>query len=121
MTTSMLIFFGAGLLLAAAAAPMMRRKVGPNPLYGLRVKATFADERVWYEANARSGRDLFVFGFAVSAMSLTLPLVPEMTEPVHAWICTAVLTVGVVVLCAVGWIRANGMGVDGRQSTVDSP
>ena len=54
MVVLAVVFALTGLLLAGLAVPLMRRRVPPNGLYGLRVAATFADEEVWYEANARS-------------------------------------------------------------------
>lgn len=55
------------------AVPLIRRKVAPNALYGVRVKATFADEEVWYDANERSGRDLFLIGATELLGALLLP------------------------------------------------
>lgn len=34
----------------------------PNRWYGLRLPATFADEQVWYDANAVGGRDMMLLG-----------------------------------------------------------
>jgi hypothetical protein len=56
------MFVGAGLLLMLLAVPLARRRVRPNRWYGLRLRATFADERIWYDANAASGREMAVFG-----------------------------------------------------------
>ena len=47
-------FWFLGLVFIALAIPLLRRKVGPNHLYGLRVKETLENEDVWYEANARN-------------------------------------------------------------------
>lgn len=68
-----LIFVFVGVLLMALAVPLMRRRVPPNPLYGLRVRATFADSFVWYEANAANGRDLFLLGAALALAAAVLP------------------------------------------------
>ena len=51
-----------GLLLIALGWPMAARRVPPNRWYGLRVPATFADEQVWYVANAVAGRDMMALG-----------------------------------------------------------
>lgn len=52
--------FAAGLLLFAAGIPLYLRRIPPNPLYGIRVRSTMSDERIWYDINARAGRDLMV-------------------------------------------------------------
>ena len=59
MTFILLMHVSAGLLMASLAVPLMRRKVGPNALYGFRVRRTLEDPAIWYDANAFAGRCLF--------------------------------------------------------------
>jgi hypothetical protein len=54
--------------------PLMLRRVPPNCIYGVRVKATYADEWVWYEANAAGGRDALCYGI-VQLAAVFVPLV----------------------------------------------
>src|SRR5688572_8540710 len=89
MTT--LLFAAVGLLLVAGAVPLLRRRVRPNGWYGLRTPATFADEAVWYEANAGSGRDLLLLGLLVLSLALLLPLVPTLPSSAHGGVLTAAL------------------------------
>ena len=65
----------------AVAVPLMLRRVPPNPIYGLRVRATFADPSVWYDANAASGRDLFWLGAAIVVAAVVLPRVASGSAP----------------------------------------
>jgi uncharacterized membrane protein len=105
----MTIVLGAiSLSLVILGVPLMLRRVRPNPLYGLRLPATFADEWVWYEANARTGRDLLLHGMLLFAVAVALPLsgVGE-TASVLAWSGIAVL--GMIVITVVGWRRANAL------------
>ena len=51
-----------GVVLIGLAIPLMLRRVKPNALYGFRVPATFADESVWYDMNARAGRHMAAIG-----------------------------------------------------------
>ena len=60
-----ILFWIIGLLLIGLAIPLLKRKVGRNSLYGLRVAETLENEDVWYEANARSARDLVRLGLGV--------------------------------------------------------
>ena len=62
MNADLFVFPFAGLIFVGLGIPLALRKVGPNGKYGLRVPATFADESVWYDANAAVGRDLIVAG-----------------------------------------------------------
>ena len=56
------ICFASGLLLIAAGIPLWLRRVPPNALYGVRFASTLSDDRIWYEINARCGRDLVGIG-----------------------------------------------------------
>ena len=115
MTTLVATFAGVGLLLIALAVPLVRRKVPPNGWYGVRVAATFADDWVWYEANARSGRDLLIIGVAQVALAVLLALV-AVPEYVYTLVNVTVLLVGAVVFAAVGIRRANRLLMDRRGS-----
>jgi uncharacterized membrane protein len=111
-----LLFVAVGLLLIGLAIPLMRRLVRPNRLYGLRVPATFADDWVWYEANARTGRDLFCVGLFQITMAILLAVVPGVTDPLNVGINAAILFVGAIVMAAAGWKRANRL-LDQRRSS----
>ncbi len=100
------LFVVVSLLLMALALPLVFRRVPPNPGYGLRVPATFRDERVWYEANAASGRELFVLGAVMLGLGLVPPWFGWRGE--SHWIAwSVVLVAGAVMLLVVGWRRAN--------------
>ena len=101
-----ILFCAVGLLLIVLAIPLIRRRVGPNPLYGVRLSATFADDWVWYEANARSGYDLLYLGVLVVASALLLPFVGLPPEA-YALCMTALLLLGTIIMAVVGWRRAN--------------
>ena len=55
-----------GPLLLLLAIPLWFRRVPPNALYGVRTRATLADETLWYDVNASCGRDLAVAGALVT-------------------------------------------------------
>jgi uncharacterized membrane protein len=101
------LFTGVGLLLVVLGAPLVKRRVGPNLLYGLRVPATLADEWVWYEANAASGRDLVVLGIAQVMVAMGLALVFRLSAGPYAVANAAFLIGAVLVFAVVGWRRAN--------------
>ncbi|RMD62291.1 SdpI family protein [Candidatus Parcubacteria bacterium] len=95
-----------GVLFIVLAIPLIRRRVPPNHWYGLRVPATFAHERVWYEANARMGRDLLVLGILVIALGA---LLYGATMP--AWLSvllwSAFVLSGVIFVTVRSWRFAN--------------
>ena len=101
MTDTMLLVVG--VVLVAVSIPLILRRIPPNRWYGLRVPATFADEYVWYEANAKSGRDLLIFGLIPILLALRPPVVGELSE----WASAAVLVAGGLAIAVGGWRRAN--------------
>jgi hypothetical protein len=96
-----------GLLLVLLGWPMAMRRVRPNRWFGLRVPATFADETVWYDANAVTGRDMMALGALVVAIALMLPHLAGLRGGAYAAICAGVLGVGSLILTARGWRVAN--------------
>ena len=96
-----------GVLLALLGWPLAARRVGPNRWYGLRVPATFADREVWFDANALTGRDMIGLGVTVAAVSLLLPRIVRLPEPIYSGICAGILGLGAMVLTVRGWRAAN--------------
>jgi len=102
-----LLFTGVGALLIVLGIPLAYRRVRPNAFYGLRIPATFADERVWYEANALTGRDITVVGAVLIAVALGLPHVLRLPPEGYVGICTAVLLGGTLGSTIRAWRLAN--------------
>ena len=105
------LFTGVGLLLILLAVPLMRRSVRPNGWYGLRVAATFADEWVWYEANARSGRDLFILGTIQIVIAIATAVL-RVPETAYAIVNIAMILLGTVTFAIIGVRRANRLLVE---------
>lgn len=98
---------GSDVLLMALAVPLIRRRVPPNAWYGVRVAATFADREVWYETNARAGRDLFVAGALHLALLLVLMLAPGVPFEGRMAIAIGTITAAVLVVAVRAWRHAN--------------
>ena len=111
----MAVSAGASLVIITIAIPLIRRRVPPNAIYGLRVPATFADEWVWYEADARSGRDLLALGMVLMAVTIAIPIVGFSIVAYMAWAVVALA--GVIVTGIVGWLRANHLLRERRQTS----
>jgi hypothetical protein len=86
-----------------AGFPLMRRKVPPNRWYGIRLRSTLADERLWYAVNARSGRDLLVVGTTVVFLALGTPLVFP-----HWWPEGRALVVAIVLIVGLAAVTVRG-------------
>jgi uncharacterized membrane protein len=107
MSITVAVFLAVGLLFVGISLPLIRRRVPPNQIYGLRVPATFADEWVWYEANARSGRDFFALGIVVMVVAVVLPFVVRIGESAYTLAMAGVLLVGTLASAVRGWRTAN--------------
>ena len=102
-----LLFPALGVLLVALGWPMATRRVRPNHWYGLRVPATFADEHVWYEANALAGRDTMALGVVLVLVAVALPRLTTLPDSAYTVVCAGILGVGSVLLTLRGWRMAN--------------
>jgi hypothetical protein len=112
-----LVFSGIGLLSILVGAPLAVRRVPRNRWYGLRIPATFADEEVWYEANAAMGRDLIVLGGVELLVVLALPRMGLGSRPVYGAVCATVFATGSLVATMRGWRLANRLLRERRSTT----
>ncbi len=99
-------------LFVLLSIPLALRKVPPNVVYGYRTRATLADERVWYQANAHFGVRLIVacLASAFAALVLAQPGVfsPETFLPVSVVLLGAPVAVaGVLTSRHVGRITRS--------------
>jgi hypothetical protein len=110
-----------GLLLIALGWPMAARRVPPNRWYGLRVPATFADEKVWYEANAAAGRDMMILGAVLVSVALVLVRLVDLSDSTYSGACAGLLGVGALILTVRGWRAANRMLRDRQHAPSRDP
>lgn len=108
-------FVVVGLLFIGLAIPLMKRRIRPNTVYGLRVQATLADEWVWYEANAGHGRDLLYCGLCQVAAAMLLLTAPDIA---YVIINAGVMLAGTIWVAAVGISRAKRLQEQHRESSV---
>jgi hypothetical protein len=97
MATLLILFTGSGLLLAALSVPLILRKIGPNPLYGFRVKRTLEDPAVWYPVNAYAAKRLLVVGLVISVFAILLFFVPGVDLLVYALANAGIGLVGLAI------------------------
>jgi hypothetical protein len=89
-----------GALLSLLSVPLILRWVGPNPFYGLRVKATLKDPQLWFDVNSYAGWWMLAAGLSAIFAALALAFVPGITTDEYSLACLAVggvvLVVGLV-------------------------
>ncbi len=84
MMILLVMYVAIGLLLSAISVPLILRRIGPNPVYGFRVKQTLEDPEVWYDVNAYAGKGLFLDGLITVIAALVLALVPGISVDRYA-------------------------------------
>ena len=110
ITGLMIMFVGMGLLIVGLSVPMILRRVKPSPWYGFRTPKTLADEGIWYEANAYSGRLLLVLGTIWAVGAVVLRYVPGIGTDLatYSTVCGVMLMVGLlaVVILSLWYLRS---------------
>ena len=102
MNTPYVIVASAILLLAALSVPLVKRWVPPNPLYGVRTAATAANPQVWYEANARAGKELCILA-VIALLVLTAGAIVSDRGPSGVGATAVFLGLGSVVVALRAW------------------
>ena len=91
-----------GPLLVLLALPLWGRRVPPNRFYGVRTRTTLSDEALWYEVNARSGRDLAIAATLYTVASFVIGAVGS------AWPAELrTLAIAVALIVALGWVSVR--------------
>lgn len=114
MVTLLILFTGSGLLLAALSVPLILQKIGPNPLYGFRVKQTLEDPAVWYPVNAYAAQRLLAVGLAISVAAGVLFLVPGIGVLGYALTCGAIGLGGLLVAVVQSFLYLRSFAANGR-------
>jgi hypothetical protein len=97
-----------GIVFIALGLPLMRRRVPLNWKYGVRIAATLADESIWYDVNARSGRDLVVLGATLIGAAVVEPVLFASWRPErHVLSLIGILVAGVTVLATRAGLHAR--------------
>jgi uncharacterized membrane protein len=120
MMREQLVSVAIGALSIVVGVPLASRRVPRNRWYGLRIPATFADEHVWYEANAVTGRDLIVVGIVLLLVAFLLPRLGLGSSPAYAAVCVGVLAVGSFLATLRGWRLASRL-LQQRRSASATP
>lgn len=109
------LFFALSIFLIAMGWPLATRRVRPNHWFGVRVPATFADEFVWYEANAVFGRGIMALGAVLLLVAFVFSQLIAVSEVAYALIYVAILGGGVLVLTVYTWRLANRLLQERRE------
>jgi uncharacterized membrane protein len=107
-----------GIALIGLGIPLYRRRVPPNALYGVRLRSTLDDDELWYDVNARAGRDFIVIGTAFLVALGVAQTIGRAWDPVVRILVPLVLLVFGLMIETIAIVRlANRMSA-GRGSSV---
>jgi hypothetical protein len=90
-----------GPALILLSIPLIFRWVPRNRIYGFRIPPTLANDSVWYDANALSGRHMFALGLMMVLLEFILPAANR------AVVLSTIAFVGLAVIIAADWRTAN--------------
>ncbi len=90
-----------GPVLLLLSIPLMLRWIPRNRLYGFRIASTLANDSVWYDANALSGRHMFALGLVMVLLELVLPVA------IRTPVLRTIAIVGLAVIVVADWRTAN--------------
>jgi uncharacterized membrane protein len=118
-----MIFAGVSLLISALAVPLALGRIGPNAFYGVRLQATLADRRVWFEVNRIIGRELVCVGVLLALIAglggLFLDLQPVVYARLYT-ILTLALLAGILVRALAVTTRSEMSQVDDSDGSAES-
>lgn len=101
VTAFSILFAVVGLLFIGLSIPLVLGKVPPNSFYGCRTRKTLSDPDIWYKANRISGKDFFISGVLVFAVSLGALVFGQGANPNHVVI--TLLSVLVLSVAGAAW------------------
>jgi len=90
MALMMMLYIGGGILLILLAIPLYFRKIGPNGLYGFRVRKTMENPKIWYPVNKYGTSQLAFTGLLTATAAVGLSLVPGLSVDVYALTCLTI-------------------------------
>jgi hypothetical protein len=90
-------YFFAAAVLIGSSIPLIRGRIPPNPLYGLRTPSTLRHPEIWYPANTYAAWRLLWTGVVLMVATIGLYLTPGIAVSTYALILVGLLLGGVFV------------------------
>jgi uncharacterized membrane protein len=91
------VFAVIGILFVILAIPLIKRRIPPNFVYGVRTRRTLSDTAVWYEVNRYFGKDFLVVGILIFVSSVVAGIFGSALNTEHL----AIILSGVLILSLV--------------------
>jgi uncharacterized membrane protein len=95
-----------GIVASLISVPLIRGKVPPNSLYGIRTKFAFSSEENWYRINRYGGKMFLRAGLLITVMSVVGLFLPVAYLTIYS-IIAAVVVLGSILGAALMCIFAG--------------
>ena len=95
------ILLASAVLLIALAIPLWMRRIPPNRFYGVRTRATLADEALWYDVNERCGQDLLAAGVLFLVAIVVIDVIGARWAPELRTLASAMILIVALVVVSV--------------------
>jgi uncharacterized membrane protein len=86
-----------GLLIFSISLPLIFRMVPMNPVYGIRIRASFESDKRWYDINAYGGRQLAMWSWLPVVAGVAGLFVSPEHVPIYALACVPAMLVAVLI------------------------
>jgi hypothetical protein len=87
-----------GTVMILLSIPLYLQKIGPNGLYGFRVKKTLENPELWYPVNKYASVWLMLAGGVMIIAAIGLLFVPGLGVDTYSLTCAAILTVVLTIM-----------------------
>jgi uncharacterized membrane protein len=97
-----ILVLASGILTALISLPLIRGKVPPNVIYGIRTKRAFSSRENWYRINKYGGKMFLRAGLLIIAVGVTGFFLPAADLAIYGIIAAIVVlgsVLGAVVMC----------------------
>ena len=69
-----------GIVLIAISIPLIKRRIAPNPWYGIRITKAFQSNELWYDINEYGGRQLLAWAIPMIIAGIAFLFIPLSQE-----------------------------------------
>lgn len=119
MLTLLILFTSCGILMMALSIPLILQKIGPNPIYGFRVKQTLENPEIWYLANTYSAVRLLILGGVITTTAILFYCLPGMTLLMYSIMIGVIAGIGLTIVVVQSFIYLHKIQTKHRK--VDLP
>ena len=101
MNTTAILLLISGAALALVCIPLIRGKVPPNAVYGIRIKASYSSTEQWYRVNKFGGKLLLGVAMVILLLGLIGILIPLDFFGLYSIVCSVLILVSLLGAAAI--------------------